>query len=270
MGAFDGYYLYCDLDGTLFDDEKRVSAQNHAAIETFVRQGGRFGVATGRAPFIIGAIERELPVNAPCILLNGAGVYDLREKRFLATHPLAFDLLERVSVRVTRVRQNACVQVFTETTIYETNPNQRDDPHTVSEGLPVTSLPMGQIRQEPLKLLIAHTSPNLDAIQAEVMEEPYIGGFSVFRTADWYLEFVAAGVNKGAALADVRARCGDVKKILAIGDYNNDLEMVAFADIGGAPANAIDEVKAAADFVLDADNNESCVARFLDRALGIR
>ena len=74
MGAFSGYYLYCDLDGTLFDDDKNVSAENRAAIETFVREGGRFGVATGRAPSIIGAIERELPVNAPCILLNGAGL----------------------------------------------------------------------------------------------------------------------------------------------------------------------------------------------------
>jgi hydroxymethylpyrimidine pyrophosphatase-like HAD family hydrolase len=76
-------------------------------------------------------------------------------------------------------------------------------------------------------------------------------------------------VHKGAALADVRARCGNVKKILAIGDYNNDLEMVQFANIGGAPANAIDEVKNVADIVLDVTNNESCIAAFLSRALGI-
>ena len=77
MGAFDGYYLYCDLDGTLFDDDKRVSLENRQAIERFVKEGGKFGVATGRAPSIIGTIERDLPVNAPCILLNGAGLYDL-------------------------------------------------------------------------------------------------------------------------------------------------------------------------------------------------
>ena len=77
-------------------------------------------------------------------------------------------------------------------------------------------------------------------------------------------------MNLGTALEDVRARCGDVKKILAIGDYNNDLEMVALADIGGAPANAIDEVKAVADIVLSASNNESCVAEFLKRTLGIK
>ena len=269
MGAFDGYYLYCDLDGTLFDDEKRVSAEDRFAIETFVRGGGRFGVATGRAPSIIGEIERTLPVNAPCILLNGAGLYDLAEKRFLAAHHLDRAALEQIAQRIVSVRPNACVQVFTEKTIYETNPGQRDDPQTVIERLPVVSVSMDQITEPALKLLIAHTSEHLDAIHAAVLQEEAISQFSVFRTADWYLEFVTAGVNKGSALNDVRQRCGNVQKILAIGDYNNDLEMVSLADIGGAPNNAIDEVKAAAQIVLDADNNQSCVARFLEQALGL-
>ena len=65
----------------------------------------------------------------------------------------------------------------------------------------------------------------------------------------------------------MRTRCGDVKKILAIGDYNNDLEMVRYADIGAVPANAIDVVKSAADIVLPADNNHHCVARFLESVL---
>lgn len=269
MGAFEGYFLYCDLDGTLFDDQKRVSEENRAAIESFVAQGGRFGVATGRSPSIIGAIEEGLPVNAPCILLNGAGLYNLAEKQFLAAHYVDRALMERIVRLVVEVRENACVQVFTDTSIYETNPNQRDDPYTLMEHLPITNLPLNQIQEPALKLLISHTPHELDAIQTAVMREPYIDQFSVFRTCDWYLEFVAAGVNKGTALKDVRTRCGNVEKILAIGDYNNDLEMVSVADIGGAPINAIDEVKAAADIVLTQSNNESCVAEFLKQALGL-
>lgn len=267
MGAFDGYYLYCDLDGTLFDDEKRVSAENRKAIEQFISQGGRFGVATGRAPSIIGGVERELAINAPCILLNGAGLYDLEQKRFLATHPIDRARMVQLAKRITELRGNACVQVFTESAIYETNQFQRDDPQTVIEALPVVSLPMDQIHEPALKLLIAHTSPNLDAIHAAVQDEPYMDQIAAFRTADWYLEFVRAGVSKGTALEDLRAQDGSIKKILAIGDYNNDLEMVSLADIGGAPSNAISEVKAAADIVLSASNNESCVARFLEAAL---
>ena len=42
MGVYDGYYLYSDMDGTLLDDDKRVSEENRAAIRSFVEQGGRF------------------------------------------------------------------------------------------------------------------------------------------------------------------------------------------------------------------------------------
>ena len=128
---------------------------------------------------------------------------------------------------------------------------------------------MNDIRETALKLLISHTSPNLDAIHEAVLQEPEIKQFSVFRTSGWYLEFVSAGVNKGVALEDVRLRCPDCKTILAIGDFNNDLEMIAAADIGGAPSNAIDEVKAVANIVLSQNNNQSCVAAFLKQTLGI-
>ncbi len=46
--------------------------------------------------------------------------------------------------------------------------------------------------------------------------------------------------------------------------------MVTLADVGGAPANAIPVVKAAADIVLPSINNHDCVARFLHEALGLQ
>ena len=208
-------------------------------------------------------------MNAPCILLNGAGLYDLSRGEYLATHTVDREIMERIVKCVLSVRADACIQVFSGHEIYETNPDQRDDPYSVMEKFPVIKLPLEEIPEPALKLLVAHTSPNLDAIYEAVMQVEGIEHFSVFRTCDWYLEFVANGVNKGIALGDTRSRCKDAKTILAIGDFNNDLEMVALADIGAAPANAIDEVKSAAHIVLDVDNNQSCVAHFLKQTLGI-
>ncbi len=268
MGAFDGYYLYCDLDGTLYDDKKRISAQDRAAIRSFVRQGGRFGVATGRVPSILLSIDGDIPVSAPCILFNGAGLYDLIEQRFLAMHPVDPVLSARLIERAVALSGRACPQIFTIEGIYELNPDQRDDPQTVREHIPTVHTSIDRVPQPFLKFLIAHTPEELDALQRSLEREGMFEGFTVFRSAGTYLEFVSKGVSKGAAFADVRERCGDVKKILAIGDYNNDIEMVALADIGGAPANAISEVKAVADVVLTEDNNHSCVARFLETVLG--
>jgi Cof subfamily protein (haloacid dehalogenase superfamily) len=270
MGAYDGLYLYCDLDGTLLDDQKRVSAANRAAIRSFVEQGGRFGVATGRVPLIIGAVESGLPVNAPCILFNGAGLYDLEKKEYLAMHPIDSERTAHVISRAVALVGDSCPQIFNATDIYELNPRQRDDPQTIIERMPTIHAPIDQVPRPFLKFLLAHVKESLDFLEQTLSREGAFEGLSAFRSSDVYLEFVAPGVNKGSALEDVRRRCDHVRKILAIGDFNNDLEMVTLADVGGAPANAIPAVKAAADIVLPVDNNHDCVARFLHEALGLQ
>lgn len=45
---YDGIVIYSDLDGTLLDSERNLSKENMDAINSFISQGGRFGVATGR------------------------------------------------------------------------------------------------------------------------------------------------------------------------------------------------------------------------------
>ena len=50
----------------------------------------------------------------------------------------------------------------------------------------------------------------------------------------------------------MREVCGyDDYTFVAVGDYNNDIEMIKYADVGICPSNATDDVKRAADIVLD-------------------
>ena len=267
MGNCEGIYLYCDLDGTLLNDEKRVSAEDSAAIAEFVARGGRFGVATGRVPSIIGQIERELPVNAPCILYNGAGLYDLLQKRFLAMHPVDRKACARVAQKALRWYPDLCVQIFTDSAIYEVNPSQRDDPQTLFERIPTVKCPLDEVPDIFLKFILSLEPARLSEL-VERMDLPHLNeNLSAFQSSDVYLEFVSKGVCKGMALGDVRTRCENVQKILAVGDYENDLDMIRFADVGGAPENAIDAVKRAANVVIPADNNHSAVATFLETVL---
>ena len=267
MGACDGIYLYTDLDGTLLTDDKRISEEDAAAICEFVREGGRFGVATGRVPGIIGNVAKALPVNAPCILYNGAGLYHLGERRFLAMHPVDRRACARVTQEAIRLERNVCIQIFTDSAIYETNPDQRDDPCTVFERIATVKSTLNEVPDIFLKFVLSQSPERMNRLMQKLDLSHIGGGLSLFRSSDIYYEFVSEGINKGAALADVRSRCKNVKKILAIGDFENDLEMIELADVGGAPANAIASVKAAANIVLPVDNNHGAVARFLETAL---
>ena len=52
-------------------------------------------------------------------------------------------------------------------------------------------------------------------------------------------------------------------EVAAFGDDYNDIEMLRDCGIGIAVANAIDEVKAAADYVCDSNDNDG-VAKWLE------
>ena len=70
--TFEHTILLSDLDGTLIPRGGRVSEGNRAAIERFVRGGGRFGVATGRTPEAAGGYISGLSIGAPSVFFNGA------------------------------------------------------------------------------------------------------------------------------------------------------------------------------------------------------
>lgn len=52
---------------------------------------------------------------------------------------------------------------------------------------------------------------------------------------------------------------------LSAGDENNDISMIKSAGIGCAVANARPEVKAAADYVTERDNNQAAIAEIIKK-----
>lgn len=67
-----------------------------------------------------------------------------------------------------------------------------------------------------------------------------------------WLDLSPVGVSKASGLEHVCAQLGlTAADVLAIGDGRNDIEMLTWAGRGVAMGQAVDEVKAAADFVTD-------------------
>jgi len=82
-----------------------------------------------------------------------------------------------------------------------------------------------------------------------------------------YLEVLSPNANKGLGLKTLSESMGIRQdETAAIGDYLNDVEMVRWAGIGAAMANAVDEVKLAADIHVRS-NDDGGVAQFIDYLL---
>ena len=115
MGKFDRVLLACDFDNTLVYTEPALvagepipplTAENREALESFTAQGGHFAVATGRALAAMRAIVPGLPINSPCVLCNGAALYDFTRGEYLDCNLLDEAALRRGQSPETQPREN--------------------------------------------------------------------------------------------------------------------------------------------------------------------
>jgi Cof subfamily protein (haloacid dehalogenase superfamily) len=88
-------------------------------------------------------------------------------------------------------------------------------------------------------------------------------------SSPFLLEIMPRGTSKGAGLAWLLDYLGiSPDEVLALGDADNDIEMLRMAAIGVAMANAMPMVKQAADVIVasnDADGVAEAIERFVLR-----
>ena len=137
-----------------------------------------------------------------------------------------------------------------ESRLFFLSPQDLADPDFLATHQPCTFTGLEAALCYPwLKLLFAAPRPILERLEGWAVDHSILEVMDRVYTSPTYLEFLPRGVHKGRCLRDLR--CLDVlrgRRMVAIGDYTNDLELLAEADISVAVANALPEVRAAADY----------------------
>ncbi|MGE5652869.1 MAG: HAD-IIB family hydrolase, partial [Bacillota bacterium] len=106
-----------------------------------------------------------------------------------------------------------------------------------------------------------------DHLHEELIRSFAVSGTRVIRTSERLLEYIDERANKGVALQGLAQHLGlPMSAVAAIGDSENDLEMVRVAGCGIAMGNAVAAVKDAADWVV-ADNDHDGVSDAIMRIL---
>ncbi len=251
MSKYADYLLVSDLDNTLVGTNKKISTKNKEAIAEFVAGGGQFAVATGRTAQNVLPYLEGLMINIPCILYNGGGIYDIHQKRFLSCHFLNTEVLKPFIEEICRTKEEVCVQAFDTETTYVINESKYVDPVMLKEKHNFKFGKAEEALQRSCTKLILNASHEQLSVYKEwlspLVKQKYI--HTVF-SVPTYLEILPYGINKGSALKElVQLLKVEDKKTVAMGDFDNDIEMLQTATIGIAPSNANPKVKQAADLV---------------------
>ena len=246
---YDDILLISDLDGTLIPRYEMISEENVRAINAFTAAGGAFAAATGRTPGSALPYLDGITVNAPSIFFNGAMLKDLSKNQVLETRTLVGDLWRTFAARVLYQFPRACVEVYTEEHCHILSPEANDDPRLTDEFYNVNHTNLQTVERETwLKFFICDAPINLSFVERLAQELGIDQCSTSFYSEENYLEFVPPGTSKGAMAEVLKAIPAYVgRRIIACGDYENDVELLRMADIGIAPEDASEAAKVAAD-----------------------
>src|SRR5579875_3588823 len=103
--------IACDVDGTLIDDEERVSPRTRSAVRAAVAAGAEFVLATGRPPRWVHPVVDALGFAPVAVCANGAVIYDTATDRVLSARTLSTDALGELVELATRVIPGAGLAV---------------------------------------------------------------------------------------------------------------------------------------------------------------
>ena len=257
MKPYESYMIISDLDGTIIPHGGCVSEANKRAIESFLAGGGHFGIATGRTPEAAAGYLDGVSITAPSIFFNGSMLYDWQAGKVFVTKPLtqagAPDLWPRFAALCLERFPKACIEVYTQEDCHIISNPRYDDPRLPHEHYRYCHsdlADLADVRKTPwLKFFVCADFADIRELEREAEVFGTAACSHHFYSEANYHEFVAKGVSKGSMLAEIRKMPAfSQTKIIALGDYLNDRELLEAADIGIASGNAHDELKALADF----------------------
>lgn len=280
-----------DLDGTLLDDEGKISEDNIKAIKKVMALGIKFVVATGRSYEAARLPLQAAHISCPIICLNGAMMFEADQT---VINKVVMD--ELIAKKILKVCQqhNMYVEFFTSNGIYSESRDgfihvlvdiMKSANPTISEveirekaelrfqAEPVTFIDhyeqifaMDQV--DIYKILAFSTDQNeLIAVHKQLSSESNV---AITSSGDINLEFNHPDAQKGLALQHYADRLGiDMKDVMALGDNLNDASMLQMAGRGVAMANAADDIKALCQYTTKS-NREHGVAVAIEEMLALR
>lgn len=237
------WLLVSDIDGTLLNSDGSISEENIQAIHKFIQAGNYFTLATGRHYQAVKSFIDQIPINAPCLLSNGASWQypdgQVEYANYIDKQPLIPLLQECINTFY-------LVQVYTTQDMYLIHPDKKDS-FIEHFKIPFKRATLEEMQDKTwIKCAVCDDDKKEEVCEymKKNLPDTYYGSNP---NADFY-EIVSANVNKGTAMLEL-AKQLQVHSA-AIGDFYNDIEMISMAEVGFAVGNAVDELKQKADKIV--------------------
>lgn len=251
-----------DFDGTLAKTDKTISEKTLAEIRSFISDGGKFAVCTGRMTSSILPICRKYDLGDYVISFQGAAINEVKSGKSVYFNPLsAKTVAELCEFAKSR---NLNMQVYPDGVFVTLFKTPETEFYSSITGIKY------EVRQDIGEYFLAENKQTGKALFYVGDNDPsklcaeiqkIAGGEAdVFVSNPRQIDVCAPGVSKGAGVEKFLRIIGkegeaDRLKLMCFGDEHNDLSMLKKAALAVAPENAHNDVKSVADYVCKSNDD---------------
>jgi len=254
--------LAADLDGTLLFPDRSFDPSLPDVLARLRARGVAVVPCTGRMLRSARPVAARLGLReGPVVCYQGALVAELGDGAWLRHQPVPSPLAVRVVEDVRRLGLHLNAYVDDELVVERLDEWARRYAEYAEVGITAVDDLAALVRERPpTKFVVLAPAAEVPAVVAGLRRR-WGGRLTVNRSQPEYVEVTAAGVSKSAALAWLCRRLGVPQEaVVACGDGMNDIDLLRWAGLGVAVAEADADVRAAADVVVP----RAGLARFLD------
>ncbi len=254
---FSGKIIISDVDGTYTGSPDGIK-RNNEAIEYFKKNGGLFTFASGRGQ--LGSIvpEYKTLVNAPLILCNGSYVYDTfaneKKNEICIDEKLSYDILDSICKNYPSVTVYVSCQMgylnYSKGELNTQNGAEKVDIHKTESTGNWNKIVLECFEDGVLDEISRYIDENANKAYAKTFSCPHL------------LELLSPLATKGNQVKYLKTLLGDVKTY-CIGDYENDENMLACADVAAAPSSGLKKIVDMCDYVV-CSNTEGAIAGLVE------
>jgi Cof subfamily protein (haloacid dehalogenase superfamily) len=258
--------LLADVDGTLVDSQKRITARAEEAIRKLAEAGIKFAVTSGRPPRGMKMIVEQIKLSTPLAAFNGGMLVEPNTMKVLMQQTLDAETARSVIERVGELDLDAWVYAGVNWYLRDLNtPHREKEERTVQFPPTVVKDFDEALRQGVAKVVGVSDNYDLVAKAEKVIAEEFEHGVhakctttsrdcepsvSAARSQPYYLDVTHPKANKGSVVEML----ADLLKIppaefATIGDMPNDVLMFKKSGYSIAMGQASEEVRKSATYI---------------------
>ena len=263
------------FDGALYDEKEGITPYVLFELNQLIHDGMPFTIATERTPASLVSDLKGVELQLPVIAMDGAVLYDVKDKRYRATNGLDRELADAICARADKkgyhyfrnvVWENVLLIYYNDFKDFKSEAEKQT--YLSNRRSPYRNYVNGEVPKNGIVvyILLVLKDAEADALEAELQamdtkqELLFLRDKSETPEEYCHLKIYHKNATKEYMLQRLMEEIPQ-KKCVVFGSNKNDISMLAAADLSFATADAIPEAAAAADQQLKGYGGDSVVRK---------